>query len=813
MAGVGKSETLTWSVTLLITCLFGVGIGLSLGYAIFKSPEGVLEVASESNTEPSADLPDKSLEIQDPPPGVSPSTGSETEAPPSTPASEKLPARAQNPDRDDIWAARHLFIAVNGQWLAEGTKALIRDLRPGGVVLRAANLRDSAQTLELVKEIKLAGGMGGGLGGLPLIAVQEEIGPLNRLGLRDSPSAGELGRRGDEGLARAIGEEYARACVERGIGVTFSPVLDVYESGSVDPGFEMRSFGNDQTVVARMGLAMVDGMRRGGIISAVKHFPGYGASTYGADGTLVVLNKDINGIAKVIYPFTEAIRQNVQGIIVGYMAVPALDKAEPRRPAALSPVLVTDLLRNRWGFDGVILAGDASSNNVTLSQPVEQSAVAALAAGCDAVVLLDVSPQRIRLVRDAIEEAVRAGVLNRESLQKSKERLDQWQEVLNKTSSSGNVDAQRMTKSITPPVLVPSKPQVPKALPNSNARTAKATTRVEAKNPSTASAAPGPIKDLRATTEPKTEPITLAAPEEDTAGAIEKPADTPSPSEVESSKVPPENPASVTVVLERSRPKQNVELKDPTATKPSGSVPEEDSAPTQVVAKVVETEPPTGPVVLPIGESKADTTLSSRTEALSAAMNAGEIEHTVRENEFLSSIASIYGVSAADIVRWNELSDAKLEPGSKLIIRFEPAQAPEAEPVPEDDAKLEGDSPEVELELPTYKIIHIAKRNQDMNDLAKKYAVSTENLKVWNDFDEESLEAGQEVTVFLGDPNKASDTMPELKLVDYKVKVGDTLSSIGRTSGSTPELLMQLNGLKDPNHIWVGQKLKLPEAK
>lgn len=826
VAGVGRSEALTWSFTLLITCLLGVGIGLSLGYAIFNPPEGMLKVASTPDTPSPADQPTEPEDAQDTPPASPPQASPEDEAPPRAPADEiekvtdtaqqderksnlaspESMARYENPDGKDVWAARHLFIAVNGQWLAEGTKAFLRELRPGGVVLRSVNLQNRTQTLELVKEIKLAGGLGGGLGNLPLIAVQEEIGPLNRLGLTDAPSARELGRSGDDDAARELGENFARACVERGIGVTFSPVLDVYEFGTVDPGFESRSFGTDQTVVARIGLAMVDGMRQGGVISAVKHFPGYGASTYGSDGTLVVLNKDFNGLAKVMYPFNEAVRRNVQGIVVGYMAVPALDKASPRRPAALSPVLVTDLLRNRWGFNGVILADDVMSNGITFSRPLERSAVEALAAGCDAIILLDANPQRIRLVRDAIVQAVRNGELSREALQRSKERLERWQDLLNKTPPGpGNSRLQRMTKSAPTAIEQPSDPALAQA---------PSPAVVEIPPPAT-------VAVDRSETKPSEEPDKLivtklpeSTPEESTpqvpATPLRKDV---SPVEVSTDDAPllPNQKSDVEVVEITSAPPES----SVSAANASGLRTEDRPSPTQVTSKDIAPVPqedladrPKEVLEVKVGE----TILTARTQAFSAAIDSGEIKHTVREDELLSHIASIYGVSAADIVRWNDLSHARLAVGSKLIIRFGPEPAAEVEPEQDTPAKPDAGSSRAELSAAAYKIVHVVKQGQNLNTLAKQYTVSTDNLKLWNGLDKETLEAGQKITVFLGSPRNASDSSPELKIVDYKVQVGDTLSNIGRRFGTTPQLLLQMNGLKDPNHIWVGQKLKLPVA-
>ena len=200
MAAVNRGESWAWSVTLLVTCLLGVGLGLSLGYALFRQGEGIPEVSSASDAVPSESAPPRqnARPIADDPDASSGAISQlgvaladqavvqeKVQAAEHPAAADPVQTEeASKPDDDGVWAARHLFIAVNGQWLAEGSKKFLQELKPGGVVLRDANLQSEAQTSELVKEIKRAVGFGGGIGDLPLIAVQEESGPYSRPELR-----------------------------------------------------------------------------------------------------------------------------------------------------------------------------------------------------------------------------------------------------------------------------------------------------------------------------------------------------------------------------------------------------------------------------------------------------------------------------------------------------------------------------------------------------------------------------------------------------------------------------------------------------
>jgi len=869
---VNRSDSWAWSITLLITCLLGVGLGLSLGYALFRDGATAPEFAS---------APDASTTVR---PSSSAAAPSE-QAAPQNQATQSVDAAVANLDKtdsaadaatgveqpseapieasdtfgpgdDDIWAARHLFIAVNGQWLAEGTKAFLRELKPGGVVLRAANLQSQSQTLELVKEIKHTAGSSGGLGDLPLIAVQEEGGPYNRLGLADSPSAQELGRTGDDGRARSLGLSYAQACLVRGIGVTLSPVLDVYESGTVDPGLEARSFGTDQTVVANVGLAMVDGLRQGGVIAVVKHFPGYGASTYGSDGMLVVLNKDISGLARVMYPFKEAVLRNVQGIVVGYVAVPALDKEDPRRPAALSPILVTELLRNRWGFDGVILAADVVLNEFTHARPIERTAVEALAAGCDAVVLLDANPQRISLVRDAIEKAVDTGELTREALDRSKERLSRWQALLRMAPPANPAAQAKLEPRKTPdarredfraaPVKRGTNPIAPAAepseLPAEKERiTVAQVEEMEIIPPEPAESQPArvyvPEEDPKAGAED--ESVSPLEPEvnqpetriqADTEPAVQIEPETPPESGAEDALIMEEVVVAKAPAVAQENPIPAETSEEPVVEDASPSVgavesaepePEPRSDDTKTVEAVAsddapsleEAAPAESVSTPPVEEQEPKTIVVARASTgpvQDTSQRRGSIEHTVRENELLSEVASLYGVSASDLVRWNDLQQAKLEAGSTLTIYLEPMW-----PIGEElDLKIPGedqkDASTPDLSNLIDKIVHTVVPGDTLLELAIRYKVSMDDLTLWNGLEDGSIQEGQKLTIFVGSGRESADSAAELRTVEYEVQPGDTLLNIALKFTTTRDLLLQINKIEDPNHIFVGQKLRVP---
>lgn len=316
----------------------------------------------------------------------------------------------------------HLFIAVGGTSLSAGDAALIREVRPGGVVLLGGNVRDAAQTRTLTRQIKEAAGQGTGPGEGPLIAVDQEGGRINRLRLADAPSAGELGATSDTARARAAGRGYAVASRQQGIEVVFAPVLDIRETGAHGIIGD-RAFGYDAATVTAMGLAFAQGLAEGGAIAVGKHYPGHGGARQDSHKQLPTLDKSADEMAVSLYPFERAAGWGIPGMMTGHLAVPALDPTAPGRPASLSPVLIQARLRDALGYDGVILTDDIGMGAIT--QGKAEATVQALAAGNDMVICFG-SASETRAAAAAVERAVNEGRLDAGALVNSRERIDRW---------------------------------------------------------------------------------------------------------------------------------------------------------------------------------------------------------------------------------------------------------------------------------------------------------------------------------------------------------------------------------------------------
>lgn len=321
-----------------------------------------------------------------------------------------------------------MCIAVHGQALDAETAALLGEIRPGGVVLMGHNVRGEAQLMALTAAIKEAAGGGRGLADFPLIAVDQEGGIVNRLQLEDAPSAAELGVAGEAALIRATGLRYARESARRGIAVVLAPVVDLTVPGG-SPVVGSRSFGSDAVFVREAGLAFAQGVMAGGLVPVVKHYPGHGGTREDSHKRLAVLPAAGPVLEASLAPFYHACRLGIPAVMSGHIACPALDRT--RMPASLSEPMLRGVLREEWGYEGLIVTDDINMGAIGMAP--EEAAVLALAAGNDMVMYCDPSPERVRRMHARIAEAMTKGALAASEMRKSAQRIERLRDGLRAT--------------------------------------------------------------------------------------------------------------------------------------------------------------------------------------------------------------------------------------------------------------------------------------------------------------------------------------------------------------------------------------------
>jgi beta-glucosidase-like glycosyl hydrolase/CubicO group peptidase (beta-lactamase class C family) len=206
-----------------------------------------------------------------------------------------------------------------------------------------------------------------------------------------------------DSLMTAYGTEVARQCRAMGISVNFAPVMDI-NSNVKNPVIGTRSFGDTPKGVYAPAIAYAKALEAGGVLSVAKHFPGHGDTDKDSHKTLpTLLHKEHRLRHFEMVPFAEYINSGLGGVMVGHLAVPALE-SDTRKPASISARIVLGELRDRYGFDGLVFTDGLAMEG---ARRIEDVGVKALLAGDD--ILLDPVPLEQR--RQELLKAVASGKL------------------------------------------------------------------------------------------------------------------------------------------------------------------------------------------------------------------------------------------------------------------------------------------------------------------------------------------------------------------------------------------------------------------
>jgi beta-N-acetylhexosaminidase len=243
-----------------------------------------------------------------------------------------------------------------------------------------------------------------GISKTPLfIAIDGEWGLGMRL--KDStisfPKQMTLGAIQDNLLIYKMGEEIASQFKRLGIHINFAPVVDV-NCNPRNPVINYRSFGESRENVALKGIAYMKGMQDKGILATAKHFPGHGDTDKDSHKTLPVINHGVALMDSVdLYPFRELIRNGLSSVMVAHLYVPAFDP-EQSIATTLSHNVITGLLKEKMGFQGMVFTDALGMKGVTENTEPGQIEVMALQAGNDILLMSENVVVAIQAIKDAI---------------------------------------------------------------------------------------------------------------------------------------------------------------------------------------------------------------------------------------------------------------------------------------------------------------------------------------------------------------------------------------------------------------------------
>ncbi|MBA3297081.1 MAG: beta-N-acetylhexosaminidase [Acidobacteria bacterium] len=292
-----------------------------------------------------------------------------------------------------------------GHSIPADLKALAREFDLGGVIFFARNVDSPEQVADMAREAESL------VQELPLwVSVDQEGGRVARLKAPFTvwPPMATLGRSGDDALAGRFACALAAELTAVGISLDYTPVLDILTNPD-NPVIGDRALSTTAEDVARLGQVLVRSLQENGIAACGKHFPGHGDTSTDSHFELPLIEHPPDRIDRVeLVPFRAAIEAGVASIMTAHILVPALD---PERPATLSRRVVTDLLKQELGYEGLVLSDDLEMKAIAARYGMEEATVMAIAAGCDAVLMCgDEQDTQARAI-EAVIRAVESGEL------------------------------------------------------------------------------------------------------------------------------------------------------------------------------------------------------------------------------------------------------------------------------------------------------------------------------------------------------------------------------------------------------------------
>lgn len=293
------------------------------------------------------------------------------------------------------------IVGLSGQVLSEAEAALLRAHPPAGVILFGRNIADPAQLRRLMGALRAV------LDPRAVLMVDQEGGRVARLrppNWRAHPPAERIGALAPRAALRAAwltGALIGMDCTAAGFDTVAAPVLDIRVPGAHDVIGD-RAFATDPALVARIGRAMAQGLMAGGVQPIGKHAPGHGRAE--VDSHLHLPRVAANDLAPDLLPFARNV--DLPWLMTAHIVYAALD---PAGPATLSPTVIGGIIRQRLGFNGVVVTDDLAMK--ALHGAPADLACAALAAGCDLALYCPGDPDGNAAVLRAVPKVSAAGLL------------------------------------------------------------------------------------------------------------------------------------------------------------------------------------------------------------------------------------------------------------------------------------------------------------------------------------------------------------------------------------------------------------------
>lgn len=307
------------------------------------------------------------------------------------------------------------IVTLDGTSYNADNVAMIAQMHAGGMLLYAANMTSQQQTRAVLAAAQAQATF-------PLLTITDEEGGLvDRLQQFDGPrpSASEIGASGAPSYATSQGKKAGLDLRAFGFNTDFAPDVDVQLVNGPDQ--YTRTFGSTPGAVTTMAGAYLSGLQGASVVGCLKHFPGLGAATSDAHLDLPVINRSRQQIESVeLAPYRQLIATGQVGMVmVTDLLMPALD---PNNPAEVSPAIVTGILRQELGYDGVVTTDDLIMQGIADRYALPEAGVRSILAGDDMLLGARNADQMGAMVQ-ALRDALQSGRLTKARIDQSVRRI------------------------------------------------------------------------------------------------------------------------------------------------------------------------------------------------------------------------------------------------------------------------------------------------------------------------------------------------------------------------------------------------------
>jgi beta-N-acetylhexosaminidase len=274
-----------------------------------------------------------------------------------------------------------ILTGVPGHELDPESAELFRRIQPGGYILFGRNIQSAPQLRKLIDDLRDLSEIE------PIITIDQEGGRVSRLRLigNEPPNAQQLRDRNDIELVRLHGSITGRLLRLFGFNLDLCPVLDISFDDDADNSLRGRCYGKDVGQVISLAGAFNDGMRGEGILSCGKHFPGYSAATVDAHHDLPKIERSRAELNTEELAVFRHFVDTVDSMMICHGWYPAFNAA--KRPASLSREIVTGLLREEFGYEGLIMTDDLDMGAILNEYGLDETIRLAIEAGNDWVMI------------------------------------------------------------------------------------------------------------------------------------------------------------------------------------------------------------------------------------------------------------------------------------------------------------------------------------------------------------------------------------------------------------------------------------------